>query len=337
MFSYRLASRVIGLACLALLLAACGGSDYRLQEKYYLVTTHTELPFWQTAQAGLFRAAAEIGVAAEMVGPVSFSPEEQKTALDELIAGEDLPAGILVSASDAELLTPSINAAIAKGINVITINADAPNSDRLTYVGIDNYSIGMQSAEITAQELRRAGTVIVYSISGQANVEERLRGYTEVFDQFPAIRIIDVVDMQGDATVAFDRTKEILADDPFAMDAFVCLEAISCPEIADVLTRNAIRDKVVIGMDADERTLDWINRGMIKATVAQRPYSMAYVGLRLLTQMYKYPPRTMDKDSSLATLPEFVDTGAAIVTIENVGAFLEAQATADEENEQDGE
>ncbi len=334
MFSYRLVLRIILPVCLALILAACTGGEYRRQEKYYLVTTHTDLPFWQNAQAGLFRAAAEIGISAEMVGPTTFSPQEQKTAFDELVASDDPPAGIMVSVSDEALLTPSINAAIAKGINVITIEADAPDSNRLAYVGIDNYSVGVQSAEITAQDLRRAGTVIVYSIEGQANVEERLRGYREVFDQFPAIRIIDVVDMQGDATVAFDRTKEILGDDPFAMDAFVCLEAIACPEIADVLMRNAIKDKVVIAMDADERTLDWINRGLINATVAQRPYTMAYTGLRMLADWHRYPPAQMDKDGVVTTVPDFVDTGVALVTRENVAEYLEAQASADEENVQ---
>lgn len=334
MFSYRLVLRIIMPVCLALMLTACGGGEYRLQEHYYLVTTHTDLPFWRNAQAGLFRAAAEIGVSAEMLGPTTFSPQEQKEALDELIASDDPPEGIMVSASDENLLTPSINAAIAKGINVITIEADAPESNRLSYVGIDNYSVGVQSAEITAEQLRRAGTVIVYSIAGQANVEERLRGYRDVFDEFPAIRIIDVVDMQGDATVAFDRTKEILADDPFAMDAFVCLEAIACPEIAEVLMRNAIRDKVVIAMDAGERTLDWINRGMIHATVAQRPYTMAYMGLRMLADWHRYPPNEMDRDGAVTSVPEFVDTGSALVTQENVGEYLEAQASADEENEQ---
>jgi len=94
--------------------------------------------------------------------------------------------------------------------------------------------------------------------------------------------------------------------------------------------RNSIGDKVVIAMDASERTLDWISRGMIYATVAQRPYSMAYVGLRTLADLYRYPPRAMETDLSLATVPQFVDTGAGVVTRENVGPLLDAIA-ADQE------
>ena len=45
------------------------------------------------------------------------------------------------------------------------------------------------------------------------------------------------------------------------MDAFVCLEAIACAEVAEVLSRNNVRDKVVIAMDAGDRTLDWIQKG----------------------------------------------------------------------------
>lgn len=333
---HRRAFCTVILVILTISVIGCGGSDYRLNEKYYLVTVNKELPYWQNALAGFRRAGAELGVLVEMVGPDTYSAEEQKNELDLLIAAEEPPAGILVSAADAELLTPSINAAIAKGINVITIDSDAPESNRLTFVGTDNYSIGVQTAEVTANLLKRAGTVIVFTISGQTNLEDRLRGYREVFDQFPAIRIIEEVDIRGDAVQAFDTTKEMLQKSPNRMDAFVCLEAIACPEVADVLSRNGVRDKVVIGMDISGRTLEWIQQGYIQATIAQRPYTMAYVGLRLLADMHKYPPQSPERESMLATIPQFVDTGATLVTQDNIASFLEDQAAADKEHETAG-
>lgn len=334
MFRYRTAFLVVIPVALAVMIVACGGGDYRLQEKYYLVAFNKKIPYWQNANAGLRRAAIELGVGAEMIGPDTYDPQGQKSELDRIIAEEKPPAGILVSASDADTLTPSINAAMAKGINVITIDSDAPDSKRLTFIGTNNYRIGTQSAEVTAQQLGRAGTVIVYTTKGQPNLEERLRGYHDVFNQFPAIRIIEVFDMKGDAVNAFERTKtEVEGRNRNRMDAFVCLEAISCPEVADVLTRNNVHDKVVIAMDTSERTLEWIKKGVIYATIAQRPYTMAYLGLRMLADLHKYPPKNMETESSLATVPHFVDTGATLVTKDNVDAFIKDQADANQENQ----
>ncbi len=244
MLSYQRAFCLLTLAIVMIVLVGCGGSDFRKTEIYYLVATNTDLPYWQAAKAGLLRSAAEIGVVAAMVGPDTYDPAAEKQAFADLIAvaPEDLPAGILVSPSDPELMTPLINSAISKGVNVITIDSDASQSDRLSFVGTDTYSIGVQSAEITAEQLQNAGNVIVFTIHGQANLADRLRGYKDIFAQFPAIRIIDVVDIRGEGAVAFDLTKEILAKRRSSVDAFVCLESIACPEVAEVLNRNNARD-----------------------------------------------------------------------------------------------
>ncbi len=305
---------------------SCGGSEYRKQEVYYLVAANTKLPYWQAAKAGLIQAASEIGVGAEMVGPETFSPEEQKQALEDLLTLKVLPAGIMVSASNPEVLAPSIDKAVAKGINVITIDADAPKSKRLLFIGTDNYSVGTQAAEVTAEKLQNAGNVIVFTISGQTNLKDRLRGTKDVFSMYPAIRIIDTVDIKGDATIAFDTTKAILAKQRNKVDAFVCLESIACPEVADVLNRNTARDKIVVSMDTPERTLEWIQRGLIQATIAQKPFTMAYTGTRVLADLHKYPPKEVKSAGTLATVPEFINTGATLVNRANVDKFLKEQA-----------
>ena len=325
MFRYRSALGFLLAAGAIGVMVGCGGGEYRRQELYYLVAANINLPYWQNAKNGLYRAAAEIGVSAEMKGPETYDPQAEKDEFVKLVNQERKPAGILVSPSSAELMRDAIDAAVAKGINVITIDSDAPGSKRLFFVGTDNYDVGVQLAEYTARRLNRAGNVIVFTITGQANLEERLRAYKEVVNTYPAIRLIETVDIKGDPVVAFDRMKMIVAKELKRVDAFVCLEAIACPEVAEVLSRNNVRDKVVVAMDVSERTLDWIQKGMIQATFAQRPYTMAYVGLRMLADLTHYPPAKLDSQGSLATVPQFVDTGASLVERANVDQYLREQ------------
>ena len=320
MFRFRNPLIILSVTALVAIIASCGGSEYRKQEMYYLVAPNVKLPFWQTARAGLLRAAAEIGVGVEIVGPDTYDPQAQKEEFEKAVAAQ--PAGILISVADPELMNGPINAAVEKGINVVTINADAPDSQRRFFVGTDNYSVGVQAAEFLADQLQRAGTVIVFTIEGQVNMEDRLRGYNDVFATYPAIKVIETVNIKGNAAAAFDRTKELLAKGINRMDAFVCLEEVSCPEIAEVLSRGGVTDKLVVGMDTDQRTLEWIQQGLIKATIAQKPFTMAYTGLRMLADLTKYPPQRYQASGSLATGPSFVDTGATLVTRDNVSQYL---------------
>jgi ribose transport system substrate-binding protein len=105
------------------------------------------------------------------------------------------------------------------------------------------------------------------------------------------------------------------------VDAFVCLEATSGKEVADVLNRNNMQDKIVIAMDTDDQTLAWIDKGGILATLAQKPFTMAYVGLRMLDDLNHNPPRPLEGDwtrNLRALVPSAVDTGSTLIDRSNI-------------------
>ena len=80
-------------------------------------------------------------------------------------------------------------------------------------------------------------------------------------------------------------------------------------------------------MDTDPDTLQWIQKGVIAATISQKPYTMAYVGLMMLDNLHHQPPKALDADwahDTFAPLPAFVDTGSALVDKTNVDAFIAA-------------
>jgi ribose transport system substrate-binding protein len=100
------------------------------------------------------------------------------------------------------------------------------------------------------------------------------------------------------------------------VDAFVCLEAQSGKEVAGLLDRYNVTGKVVMAMDTDPETLDWIQKGKIAATIAQKPYTMAYVGMQMLDTLYHHKPPALASDWSkdiYAPVPSFVDTGSSLI------------------------
>lgn len=115
------------------------------------------------------------------------------------------------------------------------------------------------------------------------------------------------------------------------MDAFVCLEAQSGKEVAGVLNSYHITGKVVMAMDTDPETLQFIQSGAIAATIAQKPYTMAFVGMQMLDNLYHHKPSTLETDwskDSFAPIPVFVDTGSALIDKSNVESFLQAKQSA---------
>jgi ribose transport system substrate-binding protein len=321
--------RLLSLLSVALFvtsLLSCAAHDSN--EYYVFVAANLQVPYWQAAGAGFTKAAGLFKVRADFVGPNSYDPRAERDALDQAV--QQKATGILLGVTDPVLLQDSIDKAIAAGIPVIAMDSDAPASKRLFFIGTNNYAAGVSGGMRLAEELKGKGNVVVFTMPDQHNLQDRLRGYRDTLE--PAgIKITRVVDIQGDPRIAFDTTTQILGKEKDQVDAFVCLEAQSGKEVAGVLNSYKITNKVVMAMDTDSETLDWVKKGGIAATIAQKPYTMAFVGMQMLDNLYHQKPPSLETDwskDSFAPIPSFVDTGSALIDKNNVDSFLQAKQSA---------
>ena len=305
------------------ILAGC--TKHANDEKYILVTVNSKVEYWKTAQAGLTKAAAEYGVKWDVRGPDNYDPQAEVQEFKTATALK--PAGILVSVADAKLMAPVIDDAINAGIPVITIDSDAPDSKRLYFIGTNNRQAGEVGGKRLVEKLHGKGNIVIFTMP-QPNLDERLAGYKDVLSDNPGIKIVEVVDIKGDAGNAFDRTSFYVAPKaPQHIDAFVCLEATAGKRVAEALARENVKDRLVIAMDGDPETLDAIKAGTIDSTIAQKPYTMAFYGMKALDEIHHYPVDLKQdrRFDSFSPFPSFVDTGTTMVDKTNVDQYQQAR------------
>jgi len=317
-------SALLALAFLACSLVSCG-SGHDSDEYFVLVAANLQVPYWQAAGAGFAKAAAQMKVRTDYFGPQNYDPKAEREALDKAV--QQKATGILLAVTDPALLKDSIDKAIAAGIPVVTVDSDSPASKRLFFIGTNNYQVGLTGGQRLAQELKGKGNVVVFTMPDQHNMQDRLRGYKDALDR-TGIKITRVIDIQGDPRIAFDTTTQIIGKEKDKVDGFICLEAQSGKEVAGVLNSYKITGKIVMAMDTDPDTLDWIKKGGIAATIAQKPYTMAFVGMQMLDNLYHHKPPSLDADwskDSFAPIPSFVDTGSALIDRNNLDSFLQAK------------
>jgi len=209
---------------------------------------------------------------------------------------------------------------------VITIDSDAKGSKRLFFIGTNNLEAGRLGGHRVIERLGGAGNVVFFTIAGQPNIEERLRGFKDVLETRPNIHIVDVVDIKTDARTAFDKAQEMITwTGPKKINAFVCLESATGKMVSDAIKRSNASDRLLIAWDVNQDTLDGIKAGSINATVVQKPFTMGYVGLRALDEIFHNPPSSLTKDYSadaFSPFPEFIDTGTSLVDQKNVDLYI---------------
>jgi ribose transport system substrate-binding protein len=318
-----------GIALLSLGIALMTGCErHSTKEVYYLVTANAALPYWQTAASGFNHAAAQYKVTAKVVGPEGYDPQAELAELNKAIAAK--PAGILISVADAAVLQPQIDAAINQGVPVITVDSDAAGSRRLYFIGTNNEQAGELGGKRLIEKMNGKGNLLVFTIAGQPNIEDRLKGVKTALAAKPEIKIVDVIDIKNDARTAFDKAQEVLPETGAKkIDAFICLESASGKMVSDAIKRSNATDRVLVAFDVNQDTLDGIKGGTIDSTIAQKPYTMGYVGLKALDEIFHNPPKQLNKDysvDSFSPYPVFVDTGTSLVDKNNVDLYLASAA-----------
>jgi ribose transport system substrate-binding protein len=310
------------------LLTSCQKAYHEKNERYVFVSSNIALPYWQEAQVGFKDAARALGVKADFTGPDTYNPESELATFQSAVAAH--PSGILVAPARADTFNSAIDDAIKQGIPVITVDTDAPDSHRVLFIGTDNRRAGTESGSHMGQLLHGQGSVILIAIPGQMNQEERIAGAKEALGGYAKVKVTHILDDKGDPRNANDQISALL-DQKEKIDGIMCLEASGGPGTAEALHRLSLEGKIsVVAFDKNPETLDWISNGVITGTIAQKPYTMSYYGLKFLDDLHHNIVHEFKdwRNAPASPLPTRVDTGTAWVDKSNVAAFREAEASA---------
>ena len=307
---------------------SCQKPFHEENERYVFLAANTSLPYWQEAKAGFMDAARGVGVKAEFTGPDTYSPQEELEAFQKAV--DKHPSGIAVSPARPEIFNEAISNAVKSGIPVICVDSDAPESHRILFIGTDNYQAGLISGKRIGELVHGKGQLVVITIPGQLNVDERVRGVTEALKRYPEIKIVRTLDDKGDARSANDQISALL-EAKEKVDGIVCVEATGGPGAGEALHRLNLGGKIpIVAMDSAPETLDFIADGVIAATVVQKPYTMAFYGLRFLDDLHHNIVHEFKdwKTAPVSPLPTRVDTGTAVIDASNLADYRAAEATS---------
>ena len=136
--------------------------------------TNVTNPFWDFSDFGCQLAAEKFNANVEFYQPPNNLISEQKSRVESMIVNN--VDGLAISVKEPKGQTTDLNK-WAKEMKVITVDSDAPDSDRLYYIGTDNIAAGEQAGQLLAEALPEGGKVMIFvGDLTQANANERAQG-----------------------------------------------------------------------------------------------------------------------------------------------------------------
>jgi ribose transport system substrate-binding protein len=291
-------------ATLGLSMVLAGGAF--AQEKQQLAfVVNAASDFWKLAEAGVEAAQAELpDYELQFRYPAQGTAALQNALMDDLVAGGT--DAIMISSADPKNSIDAFNR-IAAQVPLFTTDSDAPQSNRIAYLGSSNVAAGVQAGEIAVKALPSGGKCMGFvGFLGADNAIERIAGFRQAVEGSG----IELVDVRGD-DVDFARARsnvdDVLAANP-DIDCMVGFYSYNPPKIYEALqAAGKLGQVTVIAFDEDPVTLGAVREGSFAGTVVQDPYQWGYQGMHLMADYLEGDTSKVPADGLIIVPTQVID------------------------------
>jgi len=313
-----------GLACAAVLLAACGrqtttplpgGSSGPPAYTIAVIPKGATHEFWKSINAGAFKARNELaaeGTPVEVLwkGPLREDDRDQQIQVVENFTGRKV-SGIVLAPLDAQALASPVASAVQAGIPVVIMDSGLNSDKHLSFVATDNVKGGQMAGDAMAKFLNGKGNVILLRFSvGSASTEERERGFLEAIARHPGLKVISSDQYAGvTRETAYQTAQNLLNRFGNEVNGIFAVN-----ETSTIAMTQALRDigkargiVKMIGFDAGSQSVLDLKNGDVQGLIVQNPMLMGYLSVKTMVQHLKGQP-----------VEKRIDTGVVLVTPETM-------------------
>jgi simple sugar transport system substrate-binding protein len=290
------------LACAASLLAPLPTLAQRKPK--IIMVTHGQAAdsFWLIVRNGAEAAAGETDSDLEYRSPEKFDLAVMSRMIDEAVASK--PDALIVSIPDAVVLGPSIRAAVAAKIPVISINSGLEVSSQLgclMHIGQQDEPAGKKAGErMKASGVKNA--LILNQEVGNLGLEQRIKGFREGFEgPFHHVQILPV-------SMDFKECQQVVADyisNYPSLDGIIALGPIVAePALRAVDQAGKIGQIKLCTFDISPVIVEALVKKQMEFAIDQQEWLQGYLPVVFLANYTRYG--SMLKNDLILTGPNFV-------------------------------
>ncbi len=263
--------------------------------------------FWDVVKAGATQAGKDEGVDFHYQSDPDVG--KQATLIDNAVAaGTD---GLVVSMANPDGLKSSIEAAVAAGVPVITINSGLDQWQEfgaITHVGQSESLAG----EAAGEQMSAAGlsnVLCVIQEAGNVGLEQRCAGAKSKFSGTMTNLQVDNTDLAGsEATIESKLQSDASIDGILTLGGDISGQAVKAVD--------AVGSDTTIGtFDVNADVVGNVSSGKILFAIDQQPYVQGYLGV---TGIYL---KALNGNDIGGGQPVY--SGPAIITKDNADAVLQ--------------
>jgi methyl-accepting chemotaxis protein len=242
------------------------------------IAIHIKESRLERASSDTARGKAETGLLALTEAIADFSRGNmtvQPASVDLGLGDEDVPVDGGLAEDVGELT--EVRRQVKEALDSLKSITAVP-CKRLCYVGADSYREGEQCGKAMAAILGHSGDVAIFInfhdiVSSKTRCkafEKTLRGLS------PGLRLVEVVEEHEDHELAYRRALECIDAHPGLKAIYVSDGTVPADVARAIVSKGKSTQIAVVCHDLTETTMEYVKRGVIRATISQNPYMQGY-------------------------------------------------------------
>jgi ribose transport system substrate-binding protein len=264
--------------------------------------------FWDVVKTGLRSAADEFGLTLDIQGPWAESDVDGQIRIVGDILKNDPPTVLILAATDYIRLAPLVEQAEAQGVRVVTMDSGVDSPLPRCFVATNNIEGGEKAAAEMMRILAPGGKLaIINHIPGATTAIEREEGARRMLEQDGRYPLIGAWFTNNFEEQAYAITEMLLEEHP-DLGGILAMNEVSTVGAARALRDLDAGGKLrLVGFDSSLREVQFIEQGIISATVIQKPFNMGYLAVQAARDIATNRP-----------VSPLIDTGSVLITEENL-------------------
>lgn len=250
------------LASAALQLLA--GDAHADGERVAVMTKNLTNPFFQT-----FRVAAETAARSMNASVIQYTPTKPDNIAEQMSQVEDVivkrPNAIVFIPVDFRAMVSGVGKMNTSGIPVVNATDRSDSGKFVSFVGSDDYQLGLATGRYLFQALGGKGNVIALEgVRGSLVGSERFRGFKKALEAFPGIKLLASQPANFQRLQGLQVTENLMQTFPKMDGLWGANDAMALGAIEAIDGAN--RKAMVVGINGTPEAIESVKQGKLLAT-----------------------------------------------------------------------
>ena len=255
---------------IALAVAVSTGFARAEGETIAVFTKNQTNPFFQNVRVGAENAAKQLG--AKVIQYVPTKPDsipEQMSQVEDVIVKK--PNAIVFTPVDYKALIPSVEKMNAAGIPVVNVTDHMAGGKLVSYVGIDDYKVGLATGQALVKALGGKGNVVIIEgVKGSLSNQDRTRGLTDALKDAPGVKLLATQPGNFQRLNALQVMENMMQSFPQIDGVMAANDAMAIGAIEALGAAN--RKAVVVGINGTKEAVEAVKAGKLLASGQADPF-----------------------------------------------------------------